>query len=191
MKLILGSQSKGRAQVLKDAGYDFSVMHASIDEKAIRSDDWEEMTLLIAQAKAKALLPRIAGQALLITADHVMVCNGELREKPQSIEEARRYLESYSNNSAISISAVVVTNTQTHIQKTGVDLSTVYFNHIPARVIDAVLREKDVMSMSGALNIDDPLIEPYIDHIEGNRDSVIGLPIKLLNEFLSELSSSL
>ena len=100
MKLILGSQSKGRAQVLRDAGFEFRVMHADIDEKAIRSENFEELPLLIARAKAAGLLPRISEPAYLITADLVIVCNGELREKPISYEEAERFLKSYSNNEA-------------------------------------------------------------------------------------------
>lgn len=189
MKIILGSQSKGRAQVLTQAGYKFNIMHASIDEKAIRSENFQEMTLLIAQAKAQALLPQISESALLITADHVMVWNGELREKPQSIEEAKRFLETYSNNFAVSISSVVVTNTQTLIQKCGTDISKVFFKEIPAHVITSILQGDDILSMSGALNIDDVKIAPYIDRIEGDRDSVIGLPIKLFEKLQLELQN--
>ena len=186
MKLILGSQSKGRSQVLRNAGYSFSVLVPSINEKAIRSDNFKDMTLLIAQAKAQALLPQISEPALLITADHVMVWNGELREKPQSIDEAKKFLETYSNNSALSISSVVVTNTETHKQEFGTDMSKVFFKEIPTDVITEILQEEDTLSMSGALNIDDVRIAPYIDRIEGDRDSVIGLPMKLLNKLFSE-----
>lgn len=185
MKLILGSQSKGRAHVLKNAGYNFSVMSPSINEKAIRSDNFKEMTLLIAQAKAQALLPQISEPALLITADHVMAWNGELREKPHSIDEAKFFLETYSNNYAVSISSVVVTNTETLVQKSGTDISRVFFKELPAHIITAILQRDDILSMSGALNIDDALISPYIDRIEGDKDSVIGLPMKLLRPMLS------
>ncbi len=187
MKLILGSQSKGRAKVLKDAGYNFSVMQSNIDEKSIRSDDYEELTLRIALAKAENILPHVASDKVLITADHVMVCDGKLREKPQSLNEAKDFLQSYSAHVAESISALVVTDVSTGLQKGGVEKARVFFKTIPDSIIDILLEKADVMNMSGALNIDDSLIVPYIDHIEGERDSVIGLPIKLLERLLSQL----
>lgn len=39
MQIILGSQSRGRREVLEGMGYSFETMSADIDEKAIRFDD--------------------------------------------------------------------------------------------------------------------------------------------------------
>ena len=39
MRLILGSASKFKQEELRNAGYDFEVLAADIDEKAIRHDD--------------------------------------------------------------------------------------------------------------------------------------------------------
>lgn len=71
MEIILGSQSKGRRGVLERAGYTFDVMSADIDERAIRRDDPKELTRALARAKADALLPKIVGQALLVTSDQM------------------------------------------------------------------------------------------------------------------------
>lgn len=188
MNLILGSQSKGRATVLKEAGFDFSIMHSSIDEKAIRSERFEEIPLLVARAKALSLLPLIKEPSLLITADLVVVCDGELREKPESLLEAERFLKSYSNNSAKTIVAVVVTNTATGKTKEGVDIATVFFKHIPDSVIQAMLVKGDIMFGAGGLIVEETLIEPYIERIEGDMDSVIGLPMQLVKRLIAELS---
>ena len=58
-KIILGSESTGRAKVLREMGYEFTVMPANFDAKTIRWTDPEVLTLALAKAKAKALLPRI------------------------------------------------------------------------------------------------------------------------------------
>ena len=79
MTLILGSKSLGRQTVLKEAGYAFEVVTADIDEKAIRLSDPEKLVLALAHAKADAILKKIAGPGMLITADQVTVCNGEIR----------------------------------------------------------------------------------------------------------------
>ena len=73
MKIILGSQSKGRRHVLESMGYEFGVMSSNIDEKAIRFNDPQKLTIALAHAKADALLPRIQEPALLITSDQVVL----------------------------------------------------------------------------------------------------------------------
>ena len=113
MHIILGSQSFGRKQMLHEMGIFFETIAPYIDEKSIRSDDPEELTLLLARAKAEALLPQIANPALLITSDQVTLCAGEIREKPESLDQARIFLRSYSRYPAETVTSVVVTNTQT------------------------------------------------------------------------------
>jgi len=52
MPIILGSQSLGRRELLAAMGYEFAVMPAHIDERAIRADDPGALTLALAHAKA-------------------------------------------------------------------------------------------------------------------------------------------
>jgi predicted house-cleaning NTP pyrophosphatase (Maf/HAM1 superfamily) len=87
MHIILGSQSHGRRELLSAMGDAFAVMPAHIDERAIRADNPGMLTLVLAHAKADALLPQIHEPALLITSDQVVVWQGKIREKPQHAEE--------------------------------------------------------------------------------------------------------
>src|SRR3989344_5547078 len=96
MKIILGSQSKGRRKMLEEMGYEFEVRSANIDEKAIRIDDPKELTLALARAKAEALRAQFLEDAILITSDQVVVWNGEIREKPQDKKKAEDFLEGYN-----------------------------------------------------------------------------------------------
>lgn len=75
-RLVLGSQSAGRRAVLSQSGLPFACMKADIDEKAVKVDgeavredtDPRLLTVAIAQAKAKALLPALEGtDRILIT----------------------------------------------------------------------------------------------------------------------------
>lgn len=187
MKIILGSKSAGRRQVLEKAGYKFEVMTADIDEKATRSDDYEKLPLILAHAKADALLEKIKEPAILITSDQVVVCNGELREKPETEEEARRFLESYAMYPAQTNTAVVVTNTVTGKRAEGVDIAKAYFKPIPEAVIDKLIEEGKVMHAAGGYIIEDPLCKPYVERIEGERDSITGLPLKLTEKLMEEV----
>ena len=128
MKIILGSQSKGRRSVLESMGYEFEVMSSDIDEKAIRFDDPSVLTLALANAKADALLARIHEPAILITADQVVAWNGTIREKAKDENEAREYLRSYAAHPAETVAAVVVVNTATKKRQEGRN-GSIAWNH--------------------------------------------------------------
>ncbi len=187
MKIILGSQSKARKEVLERWGVSFEVMSADIDEKSIRSDDAKELTMAIAHAKADALLSQIKDPAILITADTVNVCNGKIREKAATPEEAADFLREYSVHPLQTMTAVVVTNTQTHEQKEGIDIVTVWFRSVPEEVINQMVSRPDIASFAGAFAFQDPLQRQYVDRFEGEEESILGLPkaltLRLLHEF--------
>lgn len=151
MKIILGSQSENRRQVLAEAGYAFEVMASHIDEKAIRHENLYELPLRLARAKAAALLPLIKEPAMLITADQVIVWNGELREKPRDFTEARRYLETFSGSEfpAECVNGITVTNTANGRSLTEREISKVYFSKLPKEVIEAFLKEGTMYKYAG------------------------------------------
>lgn len=188
MKIILGSKSVGRKQVLEDAGIDFEIMVADVNEKAIRSDDYVKLPLMLAQEKAKALLPKLTEPSILITSDQIVVCNGELREKPESKDEAFRFLMSYSHHPAQTNTSVVVINTQTGKRAEGVDIAKVFFKQIPEKIIQTVVEKGDIMRAAGGFIMQDPLIRPYVDYVEGDEDSVIGLPMKMVNKYIKAIT---
>lgn len=187
IKVILGSQSKGRREVMERMGMAFEVMPADIDEKSIRNDDPVELTRAIAHAKADALLMRIQGPAILITADTVVTCNGKIREKATTPEEAGDFLREYGTYSLQTVSAVVVTNTLTRAQKDGVDIATVWFRPIPEKVIARMISRSDICSFAGAFAFQDPLQKSFIDRIEGEEESILGLPKELTFNLLKEI----
>lgn len=191
MRLILGSASKWRRQILKKAGYDFDVMSPDIDEKKIRDEDPKRLVLAIANAKADVLLPQISGSSLLITTDQVVYCHGEVFEKPISAKEVKKFIESYRKHPAQTITGVIVTNTQTKKREQAVDIVNIEFNHIPDEVIDHLVEEGEIFSCAGGFQIEDEHgeLNPYIKKIDGEIDSVKGLPIKLLEKLLASIAS--
>ncbi len=188
MKIILGSQSKGRKKMLEEMGYQFEVIAANIDEKAIRLEDPKELTLAIAKAKTNALLSQIPKGAILITSDQVVVWNGKIREKPDDEKEVKEFLEGYNVYPAETVTAVVVTNLATGKRTEGVDIAKVYFNHFSDEDIDELVKEGSVFYLAGAFNVEGQIWESHIKKIEGTRDSVIGLPKDLTERLIHEVA---
>jgi septum formation protein len=185
--MVLGSRSEGRREVLRRMGCPFETMAADIDEKAIRHHDPEKLTLLLAHAKADALLPLVQKESVLITSDQVVVCDGTILEKPESETEARRHLQGYARSPAVTVTAVVVTNTITKRRSEGVDKAKVVFRSIPSFVIEELIRSGTILRNAGAFSIEDPLLKEYIVRIEGEPESVMGLPREMTRRLINEV----
>ncbi|XP_062156291.1 uncharacterized protein LOC133864095 isoform X2 [Alnus glutinosa] len=146
-KIILGSSSMARRQILAEMGYEFAIMTADIDEKAIRREKPEDLVMALAEAKADAIVSKLhtgqfeedAHATLLITADTVVVYEGIIREKPSSKEEAREFIKGYSGGQAAVVGSVLVTNLKSGKRKGGWDRAEVYFYNIPDEAIDSLL----------------------------------------------------
>uniref|UniRef100_A0A1D1YGV2 Maf-like protein DDB_G0281937 n=1 Tax=Anthurium amnicola TaxID=1678845 RepID=A0A1D1YGV2_9ARAE len=186
-KIILGSKSVARGNILADMGYQFTVMTADIDEKEIRRENPEELVIILAEAKADAIISKLnvtdykekaAEPTLLITSDTVVVHQGIIREKPSSKEEAWEFLKGYSGGHVSTVGSVIVTNLKTGVRKGGWD--------------KAEIREGVVFNAAGGLLLEHQLTLPFVESVVGAADSVMGLPKalteKLINEALSSIS---
>ncbi|XP_057498997.1 uncharacterized protein LOC130783411 isoform X2 [Actinidia eriantha] len=185
-KVILGSSSMARRQILAEMGYEFEIVTADIDEKSIRMENPEELVIALAQAKADAIISRLeitshledALPTLLITADTVVVYEGIIREKPSSKEEARQFIR--------VVGSVLVTNLHTGIRKGGWDRAEVYFHDIPNEVIDSLVEERIMLNVAGGLMLEHPLTLPFVDMVVGTGDCVMGLPKTLTEKLIQE-----
>ena len=188
MRIILGSESKGRQKVLREMGFNFDVMSADIDEKAIRHDNPVEFTLALARAKAQALIAVIIEPALLITSDQIKIYGGKIREKPVDKIQADRFLKSYHSEHPIkTITSVVVTNTRLGIQAEGTDTAKIWFYKICGQVVDEYIKSGDAFLYAGAFNHEHSLLSPYVAAIDGERESILGLPRQLTVELMERV----
>lgn len=187
MKIILGSSSKFRQQVMRDNGYDFEVISPDVDEKRIKEIDPIKLVLILAHVKADSIIKKITEPSLIITADQVVTFKGQIREKPSSSNEARKFLQSYGVEPSETINGIVVTNSQTNKQAEASDVVKVYLNQIPNEIIEQLITEGIIFHCAGALRLEDPLMKPYIKEIRGSKDSLMGLPIGLTEELIQNV----
>ena len=105
-------------------------MSADIDEKAIRVPDPRELVVKLAHAKADAILRRMEDegvemQGFLLTCDQVVVHEDEILEKPETEEEARRFIDGYGRSPASTVGSIVCTNLESGKRVETVDVATV------------------------------------------------------------------
>lgn len=216
-QVVLATSSKFRQKLFADHFPDvqFTAESPSIDEKAIAVDgarhllDPHALTLSIAHAKAHALVTRLLSSKastsvpqssrplVILTFDQVVVCHGHIREKPESVEQCRQFLQSYSVNPLQTVTAIVVTiidhppsdwesgqELPPPRKVDGVDIATQHFRDIPDPVVDQLIAKGEVMQCAGGITVEDPLLEPYLLHRDGTLDSIMGLPVDLLRKLL-------
>lgn len=186
MRLILASQSPRRQEIMRVAGYNCEIIPANIDEKTIRSDDYEKLPLLIARAKAQHVAQNV-DDAVIIAADQVIVWNGELREKPESNEQAFNWLCHYSLHPARVINGIYVLNTNTNRSAEAVEKSQCYFRKIPGKVAQALVEKGEMLDAAGGYKVDNPDLKPYIRKIDGHINSFKGLPLPTLEKLLAQV----
>ncbi len=181
--LILASGSPRRRTLLSEIGCDFRIENHEVDE-AIRMGELP-YTYAVRLAKEKALAVVTSGDQVVFGFDTIVVINGQVLGKPSSEAEARGMLSRLSGNKHVVCTAVALAQ-QNKISVSGHDLTTVKFKKVTADQIAEYVQNGEPMDKAGAYGIQG-MGAFLVDSIEGNLDTVIGLPRNLLDQFCAAL----
>jgi septum formation protein len=105
-ELILASNSPRRAFLLSECGFQFTVQPTHTAEDFDPEMVVEEVPSFLAMKKTEAALKGIKSNQLVLTADTVVIFEGEILNKPQSETEAVNMLKTLSGNTHKVITAV-------------------------------------------------------------------------------------
>eukprot|EP00977_Amphora_coffeiformis_P017692 scaffold5869_cov165-Amphora_coffeaeformis.AAC.1 len=148
----------------------------------------DELTEAFGAASSESSLPII-----ILTGDQVVTCDGEILEKPESIEEARSFVSRYGKTPPSTVGSCVLMHLPSGIQVSGVDSATIHFRpDTPASLVDTlVAQDAPVLSCAGGLMVEHPDVKEYIQRIDGTEDSVMGLSKDLVLKLLDELTEKI
>lgn len=150
------------------------------------------MPVLIAKAKADAIIEKHqmanwTEPAILLTFDQIVLHRTNVREKPESREEAVEFLSSYSSDAVSTVSAVVVTHIPSMVQMSSIDIATVYWKEISAEVVDRVVNRGEVLNSAGGFIVEDVDLNGLVKGIDRPLDSVMGMPVDLTKRLISDV----
>lgn len=185
--IVLGSSSQFRQNVMQSTGLKYIIISPDIDEKAIRSENPEELVQLICSAKGEAIKKQNLENTIIITGDQVISFQNKIREKPVDRIEAFNFIKSYANNILHTVSGINVINTSNSKSACGVDVCDIKILEIPDKDINEIVENGLVMKCCGALSIEDPVYSNYCKIVKGTRDSVFGLPLDLLQSLINKV----
>jgi nucleoside triphosphate pyrophosphatase len=189
MKLILASSSPRRAEILHDAGISFSVLSSAIDETPIPGETPQQHVQRLADAKGELVAARAVGPSLIISADTVVVLDGQMLGKPRSTDEARHMLELFSGRTHSVVTGVTVLRLPEMERRQFVETTLVHFTKLSSDEISRYLSTAEPYDKAGAYAIQGRAGR-YIPRIEGCYYNVVGLPLARLVSTLHELGWS-
>ncbi len=195
-RLILASASPARLQLLRSAGIPADVIVSGVDESVVQADRPEALCGTLARLKAKAVAtqlghhapppPPLAARALVLGCDSVLAFDGEALGKPTDIDDAERRWRTMRGRSGVLYTGHCLIDTDTGETAAGVAATTVHFAALTDAEISTYVGTGEPLRVAGAFTIDG-LGGPFIERIEGDPGTVIGLSLPLLRRLLSEL----
>jgi len=182
-KIILASNSPRRKALLEGLDIDFEVrVIPGIDESYPLQIPPEEVPVFIAQKKADAYRATMQADELIITADTVVVLDGDIIEKPSDKSDAIRMLNRLSGRKHQVITAVTLM-TVSH-RKTFSVTSSVVFANLTDEEIAYYVEHYKPYDKAGAYGIQEWIGYIGVCSIEGSFYNVMGLPIQRLYQEL-------
>ncbi|MBV6441475.1 MAG: septum formation protein Maf [Haliscomenobacteraceae bacterium CHB4] len=182
--LILASQSPRRSQLLREAGFQFSVHALEIDESFPPEMPVEEVAPWLAQRKARAAAHLIQDQEVVLAADSVVILDGTIYNKPADYTDAFRMIRLLSGRQHTVITGVCLLAKEKEKVLAGV--TKVWFAELDDEEIDYYIHTCKPYDKAGAYGAQDWIGHCKITRIEGTFQNVMGLPVDLVYKALGE-----
>lgn len=191
MELILASGSPRRAELLKNCGYEFTVIKSFADESLISDDDPARLVEKLAALKAREVLLSLDADrrenAVVLGSDTVVVLDGRVLGKPKDKEDAFNMLRAQSGRMNVVHTGVAVARCENGEIKTAVENSAanVFFSVLSDEETEDYIRTGEPMDKAGAYGIQGSF-SMFVERIEGDYFTIVGLPVNRAYRMLKE-----
>ena len=191
-KIVLASKSKVRKEILDKNNIKCIVEPSNVDEEPVKE------SLLKEQASSEIISKNLAelkankvsikkNDEIVLGADSVIDLEGELISKPESREEAMEILRKLNGKSHFLISSVCISKNGSMIwnytdkaKLTMKNLTDDELKNYLSKISDATLYAYNVYQIEGEGR-------SLFASIEGDEDTIMGLPVKKIKEYISKL----
>ena len=191
-KIILASKSKVRKEILDKNNISNETQPSNVDEEIIKKSLLKEnasptiISKNLAELKANKVSQKNNGD-LVLGADSVIDLNGQLISKPQSRDEAMIILKKLNGKKHYLVSSVCISKNGSMIwnytDKAALTMKNMSNNELKlylSKISDEALYAYNVYQIEGEG-------KNLFSSIEGDKDTIMGLPIKKIKEYLKEL----
>ena len=191
-KIILASKSKVRKKILEENGIICAVEPANIDEDLVKESLLNEraspsiISKNLAELKANKISQRKNGE-LVLGADSIIDLNGEIVSKPSNRDKALDILKKLNGKKHYLISSVCISKNGfmiwNYTDKAGLTMKQMSNDELKlylSKIKDEALYAYNVYQIEGERR-------SLFSKIEGDEDTIMGLPVKKIKEYLNTL----
>ena len=183
-KIILASSSPRRADILKKHNIEFKIIPSPYVEDHSRTDFSYDFIENLAYNKAKAVVPLVNEQSLIVGADTIVVLDGKILGKPNGYDGAFEMLKNLSGKTHHVVTAIVVMDSDTQNYKKQSTTSEVTFENLTDEQIKYYIDNFKPFDKAGSYGIQE-MPKGYIKSYTGNLENIIGISSKTLLEMIS------
>ena len=183
MEVILASQSPRRKELMGLFHFPFTVRVADIDETMDDTRSAQEEVARVSLGKAQA----VAHQAddIVIAADTIVVCEGQILGKPHDETDARRMLTLLSGRDHQVMTGMTVLRGDRQVVCT--EVTDIHFRTLSEKEIRAYIATGEPMDKAGAYGIQGGGAL-FAEKMVGDYYNVMGLPVCRLGQILREIA---
>jgi septum formation protein len=175
---VLASASPARARLLAQAGVAFDVAVSGVEEHGADVEG-------LARSKASAVAARV-GAGLVLGCDSMFELDGEVFGKPASADEAKARWRQMRGRSGVLHTGHCVIDAESGASASDVDSAVVRFGSPSDAEVDAYIATGEPLRVAGGFTLDG-LGSPFVEAVEGNPGTVIGVSLPMVRRLLAQL----
>ena len=189
-RLILASASPRRAELLREHGYDFTVIASPLAEPVGFAEEISpvERAQSSSYFKAKGVAERVA-EGWVLAADTIAALGDHVFGKPVDRDDARSILQSLSDTTHQVITGVTLLDASSGIRLIRHDSTHVTMRRLRELEIEDYLDSGAWEGKAGAYGIQDKG-DAFVERIAGSFTNVVGLPMELVAAMLDEFAQT-
>lgn len=188
MEYILASKSPRRKELMKEISPSFEVEAISINEHNYYANTPIKTVKNICYHKGIEVANKHP-EKIVISADTIVVLNGEIIGKPINKQDAINILNKLSGNTHYVITGFSIFYQNKNVTKTV--KSKVIFNKLDDNLISSYVESESPLDKAGAYGIQDNQSYPIIKKIIGSYENVVGFPITEIKQSINRLNKNL
>jgi septum formation protein len=183
-KIILGSKSPRRKELLSGIGIEFTIRTKDTDESYPFDIEPNEVPIYIASKKAEDLIDELTHDEIIICADTVVIVDKTILGKPNNAIEAKEMLQLLSGKTHLVTTGVVIASkTKTKSFNSSTEVT---FKILSSEEIDYYVTNYKPFDKAGSYGIQEWIGFIGVTSIKGSYFNVVGLPIHEVYQHLND-----